>query len=166
MSEHWFFSVEGCWNIFHFFQLVLFQQVPAQNWRHPSMGGNLASHTAWAMKFIFSVSLVMNLWDQRAGFVRKAWPGAASRLPAEVCTNHLFSGFTVSPLTHPSSQQCLSSSSLWVTNQWHCYLTRWSPYNPVITLFVTFPSPALTPFRTFCMTLFFNVAIHFIYDPW
>lgn len=78
---------------------------------------------------------------------------------------HLFSGFTVSPLTHPSSQQCLSSSSLWVTNQWHCYLTLWSPYNPVFTLFVTFPSPALTPFRAFCMTSFFNVGIHFIYDP-
>lgn len=32
--------------LFFSYHLVLFQQVPAQNWTHPSMGGNLASHTA------------------------------------------------------------------------------------------------------------------------
>lgn len=51
--------------------------------------------------------------------------------------NHLFPGLTLrvtfsTASSSSSSQCCLSSSSLWVTIHWHCYLAHWSLYNPVI----------------------------------
>ena len=70
---------------FKFFNHALkFQQVPVQNWMCPTMGGNSANRTVWVMRFISCVTQDMSCWDQRAGFVRKVWPGAGSSLPAEV----------------------------------------------------------------------------------
>lgn len=71
-------------SILFFYRSLTFQQVPAQKWMGPSMGGNSADRTAWAMRFTSCATPAMNWWDQRAGFVRKAWPGAGSSPPAEV----------------------------------------------------------------------------------
>lgn len=153
-----------------FLLLSHLQVPPARDWTGPSMGGNSASHTVWAMRSTFCVTLVMNLWDQRAGCVRRAWPGAASSLPAEVtyqgwwslatrphCDGHFLHCLLLSPLLPPD----LHSS---------CYLTHWS-LQPFHRPFVTFPSPALYWHSSFCFqclspTFFFNVEIHFMCVPW
>lgn len=70
--------------LFFYLNHLLFQQAPAQSWTHPSMEGNSAGHTVWATRFTSCATRAMNWWDQRAGFVRRAWPGVASSRPAEV----------------------------------------------------------------------------------
>lgn len=92
------------------------------------MGGNWASRRMWAMKFTFSVSLAMNSWGQRAGCVRTAWPGAASRLLVEV-SSHLYSGLSMFSL-------CSSPSPL----------SYFDPCSLPTAQLSSCPSPALVPF--------------------
>lgn len=85
-------------------------QVPAQNWMRPWMGGNLADQTTLAMRFTFCVTLDMNWSDQRAGFVKRAWPGVASSQPAEVGDQLWFSTAWTDTVTVLSSLSSYNKS--------------------------------------------------------
>lgn len=94
------------------------------------MVGNLESHTAWAMRFTFCVTPALNWWDQRAGFVRKAWPGAASSRPAEVRIQH-----RSLPICHPifPTASPLPTSVFPLLHLDHhssCSLSHWSILQP------------------------------------
>lgn len=149
-----------------------FQQAHVQNWTPPSTGENLAGLTVWAMRFTSCVTLVMNFWDQRAGYVRKVWPGAASRLVAEVrelhwspatpqCGGHFLHCLLlilISPVSHLFSPKLSNDAVIYPTDRF---------YNPVIIIFVTFPSPALCCHFSLCASwmspTFFHMEIHFMW---
>lgn len=140
------------------------------------MGGNLANRTALAMRFTSCVTLVMNSWDQRAGFVRKAWPGAASNQPAEVreepsaawpCCDGHFLHCVLLILLPPVF---LHFITLTITH--HAISPTDHFYNLVNIFCVT--SLLLAPFylhysafwASNMPTTFFYTMIHFTCDPW
>lgn len=113
-------AVSHCSGLFFTFTV---QQARARSWTPPWTAGNLASRTVWATRFTSCVSTALNWWVQKAGFVRKAWPGAASSPPAKVSLQSDLAVMETSPrlaltLTHPG---------FWPTGQLH---------SSVMTLFV------------------------------
>lgn len=89
------------------------------------MGGNWASHRVLAMKSTSSVILVMSWWVLRAGSVRRAWPGAASRRLAEVSVQHRYLSARVTSSLHltksPMNDRCvpLCYTGVKITAQLH-----------------------------------------------
>lgn len=111
--------------MFYIFFKSLFLQTPAQNWKLLPTGGNWASHRVLATKSTSFVILVMSWWVLRAGFVRRAWPGAASRRLAEVSVPHRYLPVKVTLSLHltksPVSDLCVSlcSAGAKITAQLH-----------------------------------------------
>lgn len=131
------------------------------------MVGNLASHTVWAMRFTLCVTPALNWWDQTAGFVRKAWPGAASSLHAKVRIQHGTSPIwpqcdgDIPPPPHLilSLQMSLLFFALAIILPVICPSDRF--YNPVIILFAASPFLALD-----CHSSFLCHACHSVFLCW